>query len=211
MNNIELRDSPLKGLEIGPKLAACSEKERVFAYAYATGIAETAAAAARLAGYSDPGPHSNSLRSKAHQVLHRSHVIAAIEEVCRTEFRGLIPLTIAAAKRVLQDSEHDDHVKMIISLLSRLGYGEKTAVDVNVSGEVMMSHTDAAVEDLRRLKALGVPREKLLEIFGFSGLDRYQKMLDQRPKLIETKAESVDVQGTEAEPVSEHFQKCYCF
>jgi phage terminase small subunit len=189
--NVELRDNPLRGLEIGPKLAACSEKERVFAYAYATGIAETAAAAARLAGYSDPGPHSNSLRSKAHQVLHRSHVIAAIEEVCRTEFRGLIPLTIAAAKRILQDPEHDDHVKMIISLLSRLGYGEKTAVDVNVTGEIAVDHTTAAVEDLRRLKALGVPREKLIEFFGFSGLDMYEQMLSERdaraPKVIEHK------------------------
>jgi phage terminase small subunit len=187
--SIELRNSPLKGLEIGPKLAACSEKERIFAYAYATGIAETAAAAARLAGYSDPGPHSNSLRSKAHQVLHRSHVIAAIEEVCRTEFRGLIPLTIAAAKRVLQDPEHDDHVKMIISVLSRLGYGEKASVDVNVSGEVAVSHTDAALDDLRRLKTLGLSRDRLLEIFGYSGLDRYERLLAERdaraPKVIE--------------------------
>jgi hypothetical protein len=58
-----------------------------------------------------------------------------------------------------------------------------------VSGEVVVSHTDQAVDDLARLKALGVPHEKLLEVFGFSGLGRYERMLAERearaPKLIE--------------------------
>jgi hypothetical protein len=60
---------------------------------------------------------------------------------------------------------------------------EKSGIDVNVSGEITFSHTDAALDDLRALKALMVPREKLVEVFGFSGLDRYEKMLavaDQR-------------------------------
>jgi hypothetical protein len=181
----------LKGIPLGPKMAACSEQERVFAYAFATGIAGSAAEAARLAGYSDPqvsrtGKKSNSLRSKAHQILHRPRVIEAVEEVCRTEFRGLVPLTIGAAKRILLNGEHPDHTKMIISLLSKLGYGERTAVDVNVSGEVVVNHTDAALEDLRRLKSLGVPREQLVETFGYSGLDRYERLLAGREiKVIE--------------------------
>lgn len=179
MSNIELRDNPLKGIEIGPKLQACSERERVFVYAYATGIAESASAAARLAGFPDPA-NSNSLHSNAHRTLHKPHVMEAIEEVCRKEFRGLIPAVISAAKRVLADPEHGDHVKLLTSLLGRLGYGEKASIDVNVSGEVVVSHTDQAVEDLRRLKALGVPQEKLLEVFGFSGLGRYEAMLAER-------------------------------
>jgi phage terminase small subunit len=181
--NVELRDNPLKGLAIGPKMQACSEQERIFAYALATGIATTATEAARRAGYVDN--KNGSIKVTAHHVLHRPRVIEAIEEVCRTEFRGLIPLTIAAAKRVLEDPEHDDHVKMIVSLLSRLGYGEKASVDVNVTGEVVVNHTEAAVDDLRRLKELGVPREKLIEVFGFSGLDRYEAMLSSRAKVIE--------------------------
>jgi hypothetical protein len=43
---------------------------------------------------------------------------------------------------------------------------------------VTVNHTDAAIEDLRRLLALKVPREELVQIFGFSGLDRYEKMLE---------------------------------
>ena len=55
-----------------------------------------------------------------------------------------------------------------------------------VGGEVTVNHTDAAVRDLRALLELGVAREKLIEIFGFSGLSRYEKMLAERaPKVIE--------------------------
>lgn len=185
--NIELRDNPLRGIELGPKLQACSEKERIFAFAVATGIAKSAADAARRAGYADNGKTGIGVR--AHDLMHRQRVIEAIEEVCRTQFRGLVPITIAAAKRILEDPEHDDHVKMIISLLSRLGYGERAAVDVNVTGEIAVNHTDAALDDLRKLKALGLPREKLVEVFGFSGLDRYERMLAEKdaraPKVIE--------------------------
>jgi hypothetical protein len=183
--NVELRDNALKGIELGPKLQACSERERIFAYAVATGIAESATEAARMAGYVD----GSAINVTAHKVLHRPRVIEAIEEVCRTEFRNLVPLVIRAAKRVLEDSEHPDHVKLVNSLLSRLGYGERAAVDVNVTGEIAVDHTTAAVEDLRRLKALGLPRERLLQVFGFSGLDRYERMLAERdargPKVIE--------------------------
>jgi phage terminase small subunit len=173
-------------------MQACSERERIFAFAVATGIAANATEAARLAGYSDPGRPSKAIISRAHQVLHRPRVIEAIEEVCRTQFRNLVPLVIAAAKRVLEDPGHPDHVKLVNSLLSRLGYGERTGVDVNVSGEVVMNHTDAAIDDLRRLKALGLPREKLLEAFGYSGLDRYEKLLASRDaKVIEHKPDEL--------------------
>jgi phage terminase small subunit len=185
----------LAGIPLGPKLQACNERERIFAFAYATGIASSAGEAARLAGYSEgpalskTGKRSNSLNSRGHQLVHKPRVLEAIEEVCRTEFRNLVPLVIGAAKRLLLNAEHPDHQKTVISLLSRLGYGEKTSVDVNVSGEVTVDHTTAALEDLRRLKALGVAREKLVETFGFSGLDRYECLLlehdAKQPKVIE--------------------------
>jgi hypothetical protein len=73
-------------------------------------------------------------------------------------------------------------------MIRRLRLG-KASVDVNVSGEVVVNHTDAAVEDLQRLKSLGVPREQLLETFGYSGLDRYEKLLAERqPKVNRTHA-----------------------
>ncbi len=77
----------------------------------------------------------------------------------------------------------------MFSTLSRLGLVERAGVDVNVSGEVQVNHTDQAIADLRALRLLQVPRPKLEEIFGFSGLSRYERMLDaadgRAPKLIE--------------------------
>src|SRR5262249_811059 len=182
----------LRGIPLGPKMLACNERERVFAFAYATGIASSAGEAAKLAGYSEgpalskSGRKSNSLNSRGHQLVHKPRVMEAVEEVCRTEFRGLVPLVLGAAKRLLLNAEHPDHQKTVVSLLSRLGYGEKTSVDVTVSGEITVDHTTAALEDLRRLKMLGVPREQLIETFGYSGLDRYERLLTERqPKLIE--------------------------
>ena len=56
-------------------------------------------------------------------------------------------------------------------MLSRFGFGERTQVDMNVEVKVE-DHTKAAVEDLRRLKAIGVPRSELLATFGEIGLAR---------------------------------------
>jgi hypothetical protein len=61
--------------------------------------------------------------------------------------------------------------------------------------EVAVEHSferrhDAALEDLRILKNLGVPREKLIESFGYSGLPMLEKLLAERDgvKLIEAQA-----------------------
>lgn len=192
MNNIELHGK-LAGIEIGPKLAACSERERVFAFALGSGIAPTAAEAARLAGYAD-----SPARQSAYQIVHKQRVVEAIEEVARTQFRNLLPHVIRAAAKIVEDPKHKGHVPLIISLLSKLGYGERTAVDVNVSGEVIVNHTDAALEDLRRLKALGVPREQLIETFGHSGLPRYEAMLASRAKVIEHMPDETSAPAQEA-------------
>jgi hypothetical protein len=68
--------------------------------------------------------------------------------------------------------------------------GEQNAVNLHMTAEVTVNHTDAALDDLKRLMTLGVPREKLLETFGFSGLSRYERMLAQRDgKVIEHRSD----------------------
>lgn len=165
-------------VELGPKMQACSERERRFVWFYFQNAAEgriNATDAARQAGYADNG--GGSVRVKGHQLMHRDRVLAAIEEVGRKAFRGLLIPTIMAAKNVVENPKHADHANMVKSLLSRLGLGEKSGVEVNVGGEITVNHTDEALLQLRTLRELGVPREKLVEIFGFSGLPRYEKML----------------------------------
>jgi hypothetical protein len=63
---------------------------------------------------------------------------------------------------------------------------------LNVRGEVQVNHTNEAIEQLRVLKGLGVPQSKLIELFGFSGLGRYERLL--------TEADSRQAKMIEAQP-----------
>lgn len=185
------------GIELGPKMQACTERERLFVLHYLNMCFEfgkvDATAAARLAGYSDPGGVSSAIRVRAHELMHRERVREAMIEVGRTEFIGLLLPAIAARKKLIEDGKHRDHGGAVSSTLSALGLGERSTVDVNVNGTVTVNHTDAAVDDLARMLELGVSREKLIEAFGYSGLERYERMLaDKRAreaKLIEGRAD----------------------
>lgn len=177
--------------ELGPKMQACSDRERLFVWHYLQlGGVQCGAQAARLAGYSGNG---ETAKTRAHELLHRERVIAALDEVGRKAFRGLMIPAVAAAGALIADRKAAGHVKAVLSTLSRLGIVERSGVDVAVTGEIKLSHTDEAVETLRVLKELRVPREKLVEMYGYSGLERYEGMLRDRgrPKLIEGEAREV--------------------
>lgn len=168
-------------IELGPKMQACSERERKFVWFYVTNAADgdkpNASQAARDAGYADPGAENATVRVQAHALMHRERVLSAIEEVGKKAFRSLLVPAVMATSKLINDPKSPDHAKAVMSTLSRLGVTERSGIDVNVSGEVQHSHTDAALNDLRTLLSLSVPEEKLIEIFGFSGLSRYRKML----------------------------------
>lgn len=173
----------------GPKMQALKDGHRRFVWAYlmnsmvpSSGYGQ-AKQSALDAGYAE-----SSSRVTAHHLLHRQDVQDAIQELAARELRGLVLPALAALKQTLGRKDHPDRQRVALSVLSRLGMGEQQAVQLNVSGEVQVNHTDAALDDLRRLMNLGVPRDKLIETFGFSGFLRYEKMLAQREgrKLPET-------------------------
>lgn len=165
----------------GPKMQALRDRERRFVWAYLinsmTPIGPNGAQSARDAGYSD---QSDGAKVRAHHLLHRHDVQEAIQEVAMRELRGLALPAIAAVSQIISKPDHPDRQKVALSVLSRLGMGEQSAVSLNVTGEVQVNHTDAALDDLKRLKDLGVPHERLVETFGHSGLARYERMLAQR-------------------------------
>jgi hypothetical protein len=171
-------------IEMGPRMQACNERERKFVWFYLMNDgAPNGAQAARDAGFPDS---SEACKVRAHELLHRERVILALEEVGRKSFRSLLGPAIKATAALIANPAHGDHAKAVSSTLARLGITERTGVDVNLSGELTINHTDSALADLRALLELQVPREKLVEIFGFSGLDRYEKMLAaQAPRVIE--------------------------
>ena len=164
-------------IELGPKMQACNERERAFVWFYVTDDDGNATEAARKAGYTDHGGNDVTVRVAACRLMHRERVLAALEEVGTKAFRGLLVPAVRATRSMINNPKHADHAKTVLSTLSRLGKSERSGLDVNVSGEITHNHTDSAIEDLRRLMQLGAPREKLVEVFGFSGLERYEKML----------------------------------
>lgn len=161
-------------IELGPKMQACNERERKFVWLLVHDDALKPTEAARLAGYSDPGPHSSAVRVRAHELMHSDRVLEAMEEVYRQAVRGLVVPSFRAIKHVVENSKHRDHAKTVMALLGRAGLENKVEVEVTVN------HTDAALEALRILKEFGASREKLLEHFGHTGLSRYEKMLAER-------------------------------
>jgi len=164
-------------------------RRRVFAWCYVFGGAN-GAAAARAAGYSD---HLEACKVRAHGLLQRDDVQEAIKALCSRYLFSLAPKAILRLEELLDNPKHPKHDKAIEMALSRSGHGERSAVDVNVSGTVTVNHTDQALNDLRMLMDAGVPREKLVETFGFSGLERYERMLAETdakaPKVIEHRAD----------------------
>ncbi len=156
-------------------MQALSERERKFVWFYITNEGPpNGAQAARDAGYSDV---AEAAKVRAHYLLQRERVILALEEVGKKAFRGLLGPAVKATAAMINNPLHPDHAKTVSSTLARLGLVEKSGIDVSVSGELTVNHTDAALNDLRALMGLGVARDKLVEIFGFSGLSRYEKML----------------------------------
>jgi hypothetical protein len=197
---------PLDGLgdvELGPAAQQCTRLERRLAFALATGLAESAAAAARMAGYSSKGGGD---RVSAHRALSRSHVREAAKEFAGTELLSQVGLALKANRELLLNPKHPSHEKAVSSTLNRLGFGERTGVDVNVSGGIVMKdHDRLAVEDLRMCIALKYTEEMLIEAFGYSGLPRYRKMMEEedrkRGHLIEGDASEInDTPGHIDEP-----------
>lgn len=154
-------------------LALRHERERVFVWTYMFNGGD-GAKAARAARYSDK---SEGCKVRAHGLLQRDDIQGALRELCTKYLFSLAPIAMIKLREHLFSENEKISQKAVDMTLSRTGHSERTALDVNVGGRVEVSHTDAAVEDLRRLMALGVPREKLLESFGFSGLSRYEKLL----------------------------------
>lgn len=159
-----------------------NDRERTFVWTYMLNGAN-GADAARKAGYSDK---AEGAKVRAHSLLHRDDIQSALRELCTKYLFSLAPKALFKLSEHLDSENERVSLKATDMVLARTGFAERTALDVNVSGSVRVDHTKSAVDDLRRMKALGVPRPVLEQTFGFSGLSRYEKMLAaEDAKLIE--------------------------
>lgn len=150
------------------------DRDRAFVWFYMMNGAN-GAAAARAAGFSDT---KEGAKVRAFELLHRGEIQDALKDLCQKYLFSLAPRAMVKLSGLLDSENERVALKATDMVLARTGFSERTALDVNVSGEVRhVDHTQAAVADLRRLRDLGVPRDKLVETFGFSGLSRYEKLL----------------------------------
>jgi hypothetical protein len=153
-----------EGALLGPKMQALrSDKQRRFAWVMATGV-QSAAAAARLAGYVDSGSlqdnGKSAVRVTAHHLMQNPAILDAIEEATRATLRGLAPVAVSKAREILEDRKHPYHGRMIETVLDRTGFFARSEHMVKVEHGV---DEGRLVELARRLAAEnGIPVERLL-------------------------------------------------
>jgi len=170
----------LEGL--GPAMLALNERRRLFVLIIDQFPKITLGEAAERAGFGgppggDPAKRDHVLRQTGYRLMHDEKIIAALHETASKNLRSGALLAVKALIRLVENEKHKDHARAIEMMLSRTGFVERTAHDVNVRGEITVNHTEEAIEQLRVLKGLGLPQPKLIELFGFSGLGRYERLL----------------------------------
>jgi phage terminase small subunit len=182
-------EPPVDG-SYGPAMAALNEKQRLFVrglFELPGGKHGAATRACRAAGYGSPTSSAQSFASIASRLCANPMVQEAIQEMSRQYVTTMGPLAVRALKNLLGDKAAKEHGRALGIVMDRIAPQQSTHT-VNVNHHAV-DHSAEAVAQLRMLRSLDVAREKLEEVFGFSGLSRYEKMLaeaDARaPKLIE--------------------------
>jgi hypothetical protein len=164
--------------ELSAVEAACSPMERRFVHWLMNLPPKRGfkVQAVKLAGYGkDSTPHV--LNSIAQDLLNRQRVVDLITEVTKKQIRSAAPEALAAVREIIADPDARDRLKAAQTILERI---EPTIQrhDLAIRHEVVINRDQEAVAYLRKLKALGVSREKLEEELGYSDLPRYERMLE---------------------------------
>jgi len=169
--------------ELSPEMMALTPMQRSFvSHFLAEVIVKPNGApsrAARLAGYGGKGTsskaHTNVVKAASDMLrdpTRNTKVLAAIAVESRRMLRLGHPEAVAALYAVIRDPSHKDHVRAISTVLERTD-PVTTRHDIAVTHK----HVDIDAEGLEELKAarsLGATRERLVELFGSTGLDRLE-------------------------------------
>jgi hypothetical protein len=150
-------------------------------------------AAAKMAGFGTSKSTPKSWSVIASKLAHDERILAALAEEDQKRIRASAPRAIRALQHLIEDPEHKDHGRAIGMVLDRVHPTEQRHVH-EVHHHI--DHDAEAIAHLRMLKGLDVPRAKLEEVFGFSGLSRYERLLaaadgKPEPKLIEGTATEI--------------------
>jgi hypothetical protein len=131
--------------------------------------------ACRAAGFGKNSTPTN-LAKLAWHMSRDERFIAAVAEQSRKIIRLGHPEAVAAVLALVRNNKHRDHMRAVDAVLSRADPIESHSRH-NI--EVLHRTIDPdreALEELRALRHLGTPREKLLDLFGHNGLDRIEAL-----------------------------------
>jgi hypothetical protein len=117
--------------------------------------------AARKAGFGTPRTKPAYMARIALRLMRDDRMIAAIAEEARKVLRSAAPEASKALLNLIRDPEHRDHARAISMVLARTD-PEVTRQDINVVHKILDPDQEA-IEELRALRHLGTPREKLIE------------------------------------------------
>ncbi|MEO6781841.1 MAG: hypothetical protein ABI407_11470 [Bradyrhizobium sp.] len=164
--------------QLGPAMQALpNDRWREFVFALCTqkpghGSLTRAARTAKFGKGSTPA----NLAKLAWKLSHDERAIAAIAEESRKLIRVGHPEAAAAVLNLVRNPSHRDHMRAVAAVLDRADPIESQS---RHSVEVLHRTVDPdveALEELRALRHLGTPREKLLTLFGHNGLDRIEAL-----------------------------------
>jgi hypothetical protein len=162
--------------QLGPAMKALpNDKWRAFVEFYILDPGRGAQArAARRAGFGKVNAKPINMANTASRLMRDERMIAAISEEARKLVRAGAPEAARALLGMVRNPDHKDHARAVAMLLDRVD-----PVTSYQHVEVIHKHVDAdqeAVEELRALRQLGTPREKLIELFGHNGLERIEAL-----------------------------------
>jgi hypothetical protein len=164
--------------EWGPCMAALpSDKHRAFVlslYEIERGHGSHVKAA-KMAGFGTDTSSARSWGVIASKLFNDPRIQAAMHEEDQARIRASAPRAILGLQHLIEDPTHRDHGRAIGIVMDRV-HPTETRHTVEVTHHI--NHDAEAVTHLRMLKQLDVPRSKLEEVFGFSGLSRYERMLE---------------------------------
>jgi phage terminase small subunit len=130
--------------------------------------------AARRAGFGHANSKPLTMARIATRLLHDDRILAAIAEESRKLLRAGAPEAVKALLGLVRNPDHRDHARGIALVLARTD-PEVARHDVNVVHRIVDPDIEA-LEELRALRHVGTPRDKLLELFGGNGLARLEKL-----------------------------------
>jgi hypothetical protein len=188
------------GTDWGPYMKALpSDRHRAFVLAlYEVPLGYGAQVkAAKRAGFGSSTSSAKSWSVIASRLAHDEKIQAAIREEDEKRIRASAPRALRALGRLIENPGHKDHGRAIGMVMDRVHPAEQRHVlDVNVR----VDHDAEAVAQLRMLKGLGVARAKLEEVFGFSGLSHYERLLALEDAKTRPSPPMIEGRATEIKP-----------